>query len=121
MAENDLTTPRGEQEEPGKPQKETYGFGPATEVAVNEQLEMVMAFAFLGKRAFTEGGEDWAQYLLEIGCPFDQERLIERAFEGLLKVACKAWHEIFEPRDSVKGQLIDRTKKAAPVGVSDGS
>lgn len=116
MAENDLTIPQGEQEAPGKLPKETYGFGPATESALNEQLELVMAFAFLGKRAFTEGGEDWAQYLAEIGCPFDEERLIERAFEGLLKVACQAWHEMFEPRDSIKGQLIDRTKKATPGG-----
>ena len=114
MAEDDLTTPQGEQEEPGKPQNENYGFGPRTEAAVNEQLEMVMAFAFLGKRAFTdpERGEDWEQYLAKIGCPFDQEFLIERAFEGLLQVACTAWNEMFEPRDSVKGQLIDRIKKA---------
>lgn len=118
MAGKDITTPQGEPEAPGKPLNENYGFGPATESAVNEQLEMVMAFAFLGKRAFAdqEGGRDWTQYLSEIGCPFDQERLVERAFESLLKVACKAWNEMFEPRDSVKGQLIDRTKKAAAGG-----
>lgn len=73
-----------------------------------------MAVAFLGKRAFTDSHRsvDWGQYLAEIGCPFDQERLAERAFEVLLKVASNAWNEMFEPRDSVKGELIDRTKKA---------
>ena len=116
MAEDDLTTPQGVQEPPGKPQDERYGFGPRTEAAVNEQLEMVMAFAYLGKRAFTDAGRDWDKYLSEIGCPIDEEGLIERAFEGLLQVACTAWNEIFEPRDSVKGQLIDRTPKAAPIG-----
>lgn len=115
MAEDDLTTPQGEQEAPGKPQTENYGFGPRTEAAVNEQLEMVMAFAYLGKRAYTDS-EDWEKYLSKIGCPLDEETLIERAFEGLLKAACTAWHEMFEPRDSVKGQLIDRIKKAAAAG-----
>jgi hypothetical protein len=116
MTGDDLTTPQGEQEAPGKPKTENYGFGPRTEAAVNEQLEMVMAFAFLGKRAFTDAGRDWDQYLSKIGCPIDEEGLIERAFEGLLQVACTAWNEMFEPRDSVKGQLIDRTKKEAPAG-----
>ena len=111
MAEDDLTTLREELEAPGKPPKESYGFGPATERAVYHQLELVMAFAFLGKRAFTET-ENWADYLAKIDCPLDEETLIERAFEGLLKVACTAWHEICAPRDSVKGQLIDRTPKA---------
>ena len=116
MAENDITTLQEEQEEPGKPKNENYGFGPRTEAAVNEQLEMVMAFAYLGKRAFTDAGRDWDQYLSKIGCPIDEQGLIERAFEGLLQVACTAWNEMFEPRDSVKGQLIDRIKKAAAGG-----
>lgn len=115
MAESDSITPQEGQEAPGKPQSEIYGFGPRTEAAVNEKLEMVMAFAFLGKRAYTDS-EDWEKYLSKIGCPLDEETLIERAFDGLLKVACTAWNEMFEPRDSVKGQLIDRIKKAAAGG-----
>jgi hypothetical protein len=112
MAENDSTTPRGEQEEI----KVVYGFGPKTERAVSKKLNMIVALAFLGYKAFEEHEEPWKPFqscLSKAGYPYSLEYLMENTFESLLLLASQAVNEMFEPRDSVKGQLIE--------GVSDGS
>ena len=111
MAEDDLTTHREEQEAPGKPEGESRGCGPATVAAVQKRLEMVATFAFLGKLAFKEGEvEDWSYYLKRTGCPFKPEHLIEAAFEGLFESACQAWYDLYAPKDSVHGRLVQEAE-----------
>jgi hypothetical protein len=118
MADDDLSTPGQEQEETGRPQARlAWTPGPGSVEAVKRRLEMVAAFAFLGKRSLMDGDygkEGWAKHLSEIDCPFDLESLTEMAFEGLFKMACEAWRELFDPKDAVEGRLIYRIGKKEP-------
>ena len=117
MAGEHLSTIPREQEGTEDP-KLKYGPGPQTEQAVHDRLEIIAAFAYLGKRALMDGGytpEGWEIYLKEIDCPLDSERLMEKAFEGLLQLACAAWQMLFNPKDSIQGKVIDRAK-AEPTG-----
>jgi len=101
----------------GNDQKKERSPGPATVGKVQDRLETLAAFAYLGKRAYMDGGYDdegWEKFLSTINSPFAEEHLRERAFEELLKIACEAWTELSFPKDAVEGQLIDRTKQEEP-------
>lgn len=54
--------------------------------------------------------EGWDEYLKSIGNVFTMDSLREAAFEALLKMACDAWNELYDPKDAVEGQVIDMTK-----------
>lgn len=97
------------------PQEMKWGPGPGTVSKVQEKLRTIIAFAFLGKRAYMEGDYDlkgWNKYFQEIGGPDGQfgdlDGLAEMAFDGLLKMACEAWQELFEPTDAIEGPVIQR-------------
>jgi len=114
MATEHLTTEAPEQNQ----EKKDWVPGPKAVEDVKDRLLSLAAFAFLGKRAFMEGDyseEGWEEYLRSIGNVFTPESLTEAAFEGLLKMACDMWNELFDPKDAVEGQVIDRTV-AAPGG-----
>lgn len=117
MAEEHPNTTGQEKEET----KISYGFGPKTERAVSEKLNMIVALAFLGHKAFEEHEAPWRVWqndLTKAGYPYSIEYLMENAFESFLLLASQAVNELFEPKDSVKGKLIDRT---GPGGARDAS
>lgn len=92
--------------------------GPKSVESVKDRLQTIAAFGFLGKKAFMDGDyseEGWKEYLESIESPFLMDHLREAAFEALLKMASDAWNELFDPKDAVEGQVIDRTV-AAPKG-----
>jgi len=83
--------------------------GPDTVKMVQDRLTMAAAFAFLGKRAFMDGGmsdEGWEDYLREIGSPFSLDHLAEAAYEGLLKMVGDTWKMLFDPIDAIEGQFL---------------
>jgi hypothetical protein len=114
MAEQDSTTEQAQESQ----EKKDWVPGPKAVEDVKDRLLSLAAFAFLGKRAFMEGDYSeggWEKYLRSIGNVFTPDSLTEAAFEGLLKMACDMWNELFDPKDAVEGQVIDRTV-AAPGG-----
>ena len=118
MAEQDSTTETTPKEKP------KWSAGPKAVGIVKDQLGVIIAFSYLGKRAYMEGdysAEGWKEYLSKIGSPFGEFELngiAEMAFEGLLKMACEAWHELNDPADAVEGKHIDRTRPAPEGGAS---
>lgn len=95
--------------------------GPESVYNAQEKLRMIIAFAYLGKRAFMDGhltNEGWHQYFSEVDCPdgqYDLDSLAEFAFDGLLRMASEVWNMLNDPKDVVEGKVIDRTQ-AAPGG-----
>lgn len=120
MAENDSTTINPEK---GPEQEPKYVPGPKTVYEAQDRLASIIAFAFLGKRAFMDGDyteEGWYNYFSRIGCPFGQyelDGLVEMAFDELLRMASEIWQMLNDPADAIKGQPIDRT--APPAGAAE--
>lgn len=103
------------------PQKLEWGPGPDTVDKVQDKLGTIIAFAFLGKKAFMDGDYGpggWEKFLESIGSPYGYnfEGLAELAFEGLLRIACEAWQELDDPQDAIEGQVIQRVPAEEPGG-----
>lgn len=123
MAEKDANTKSAKEK---APKELKWGPGPDTVDKVQDKLGTIIAFAFLGKRAFMDGNyspERWKQYLREIDSPYgdDFEGLTEMAFEGLLKMACQAWMELCDPEDAIEGPVIQRQTPPSPRRRNRGS
>ena len=120
MAKKDSNTKKSEigiaTPEPG------WSAGPESVYNAQEKLRMIIAFAYLGKRAFMEGdltNEGWNKYFSEVDCPdgqYDLDSLAEFAFDGLLRMASEVWNMLNEPEDAVEGKVIDRTQPAPEGG-----
>ncbi len=83
--------------------------GPDTVSKVQDKLGIVIAFAFLGKKAMMDGDYGpggWKKFLRSIDCPYVEEGLQELAFETLLKIACEAWQDLFDPKDAIEWPVI---------------
>jgi hypothetical protein len=82
------------------------GIDPKTVEKVRDRLEVLAAFAYLGQRAYMEGGytaEGWEEYLRSIETPWDEEHMREVAFGELLKIASATWMMLLDPEQVIEG------------------